>query len=70
MSDVDESKFDCTYVPEHLKEEVSNWRTLSFGERFELTHELSVAAWAKIGVVRDPTKPMGKTIRRVSCSRD
>jgi hypothetical protein len=26
--------------------------------------ELSEAAWARIGVVRDPTKPMDKTIRR------
>jgi hypothetical protein len=65
---VDESKFDYTYVPEHLKERVKNWRNLSFGERFELTHELSVAAWAKIGVVRDPSKPMDKTIRRVHLS--
>jgi hypothetical protein len=29
---------------------------------------LSEAAWAKIGVVRDPSKPMDKTIRRVSRS--
>jgi hypothetical protein len=65
---VDESKFDYTYVPEHLKERVKNWRNLSFGDRFELTHELSVAAWAKIGVVRDPSKPMDKTIRRVHLS--
>ena len=70
MSEVDESKFDYNHVPEHLKEKVSNWRNLSFGERFELTHELSEAAWAKIGVVRDPTKPMDKTIRRVERSRD
>lgn len=69
MSEVDESKFDYSYVPEHLKEKVSNWRNLSFGERFVLTHELSVAAWAKIGVVPDPTKPMDKTIRRVSRSQ-
>ena len=61
---VDESKFDYTYVPEHLKERVKNWRNLSFGERFELTHELSVAAWAKIGVVHDPSKPTDKTIRK------
>jgi hypothetical protein len=61
---VDESKFDYTYVPEHLKERVKNWRSLSFGERFELTHELSLAAWAKIGVVRDPSKPMDKSIRK------
>ena len=62
---VDESKFDYTYVPEHLKERVRNWRDLSFSERFNLTCELSQAAWAKIGVVRDPNKPMDKTIRRV-----
>jgi hypothetical protein len=67
---VDESKFDYTYVPEHLKERVKNWRNLSFGERFELTYELSVAAWTNIGVVRDPNKPMDKTIRRVSRSPD
>jgi hypothetical protein len=61
---VDESKFDYTYVPEHLKERVKNWRNLSVGERLELTHELSLAAWAKIGVVHDPSKPMDKTIRK------
>jgi hypothetical protein len=64
MSEVDESKFDYDYVPEHLKERVSKWRNLSFGEGFSLTYELSVAAWAKIGVVRDPRKPRDKTIRR------
>jgi len=37
----------------------------SVGERFELTQELSVAAWAKIGVVHDPSKPMDKTIRKI-----
>jgi hypothetical protein len=63
---VDESKFDCTYVPEHMKERVKNWRNLSVGERLELTHELGVAAWAKIGVVHDPNKPMDKTIRKVT----
>ncbi len=61
---VDESKFDRTYVPEHLKEKVSNWRNLSSAERFDLCSELSLAAWAKIGVVYDPSKPMDKTIRR------
>jgi hypothetical protein len=61
---VDESKFPYGYVPEHLKERVKNWRYLSFGERFELTDELSKAAWAKIGVVYDPSKPMDKTIRK------
>jgi hypothetical protein len=30
----------------------------------ELTSELSLAAWEKIGVVYDPTKPTDKTIRR------
>ena len=62
---VDESKFDYSYVPEHLKERVQNWRNLTFGERFELTHELSLAAWAKLGVVYDPDKPTDKTIRRI-----
>jgi len=33
-----------------------------------LTSELSVAAWAKIGVVRDPSKPMDKTIRKITRS--
>ncbi len=65
MSEIDESKFPYGYVPEHLKERVKNWRSLSIGGRLELTSELSLAAWAKIGVVRDPTKPMDKTIRRV-----
>jgi hypothetical protein len=64
MTDIDESKFDYTYVPEHLKERVANSRKLSMRERFDLCCELSEAAWAKIGVVRDPTKPMDKTIRR------
>ena len=68
MSEVDESKLDYTYVPDHLKERVKNWRSLTVGERIELTHELSVAAWANIGVVRDPSKPMDKTIRRVNRS--
>jgi hypothetical protein len=63
---VDESKFPYDYVPEHLKERVKNWRELTIGERLQLTCELSEAAWAKIGVVRDPSKPMDKTIRRVT----
>lgn len=63
--EVDESKFPYGYVPEHLKERVKNWRSLSYCERFNLTGELSEAAWAKIGVVRDPNKPMDKTIRRI-----
>ncbi len=69
MSDaieIDESKFDYKYVPEHLKERVKNWRSLTVGERLSLVSELNEAAWAKIGVVRDPTKPMDKTIRRVT----
>jgi len=54
---VDESKFDYNYVPEHLKERKKNWRTLSAAERMELTWELSLAAWEKLGVVYDPSKP-------------
>lgn len=62
---VDESKFDYNYVPEHLKEKVKNWRSLSVGERLSLSFELSEAGWANLGVVRDPSKPMDKTIRRI-----
>jgi hypothetical protein len=62
---MDESYFDYNYVPEHLKEKVRNCGSLSVGERLSLTHELMVAGWAKIGVVRDPTKPMDKTIGRI-----
>jgi hypothetical protein len=65
---VDESKFPYGYVPEHLKEMVKDWRNLSFGERFELTSELSLAAWAKIGVVHDQSKPTDKTIRKITRS--
>jgi hypothetical protein len=65
---VDETNFDRSCVPQHLTERVHNWRKLTAGERFSLTCELSEAAWAKIGVVRDPSKPMDKTIRRVSRS--
>ncbi|MGD0902649.1 MAG: hypothetical protein ABR924_06865 [Terracidiphilus sp.] len=65
---MDESDFDYTYVPEHLAEKVRNWRSLSVSERLILTSELSQAAWAKIGVVHDPSKPMDKTIRRVHSS--
>lgn len=61
---IDESKFPYGYVPDHLKARVKSWRTLTVGERMDLTCELSEAAWAKIGVVRDPSKPMDKTIRR------
>ena len=67
---MDETNFDRTYVPQHLAEKVNKWRDLSFCERFNLTSELSVAAWAKIGVVRDPNKPMDKTIRRVAKTQD
>jgi hypothetical protein len=62
---LDESKLDYTYVPDHLKERVKNRRSLTVGERMELTHELSLAAWAKIGVVHDPSKPMDRTLLRV-----
>jgi hypothetical protein len=64
----DESKFPYGYVPEPLKERVKNCQGLAIGERLELTWELSEAAWAKIGVVRDPNKPMDKTILRVTRS--
>ena len=66
MTEVDESQFPYGYVPEHLAERVRNWRSLSVGERLILVSELSEAAWAKIGVVRDPNKPMDKTIRKVT----
>ena len=62
---MDEMKFDYTYVPEHLQERVRNCENLSSSERFNLIAELSEAAWAKIGVVRKPNKPMDKAIRRV-----
>jgi hypothetical protein len=61
---MDETNLDRTYVPQHLAEKVSNWRNLSLSERFNLTSELSLAAWVKIGFVRDPGRPMDKTIRR------
>lgn len=64
MNEVDESKFPYGYVPEHLKERVKNWRSLTVGGRMTLTSELSLAAWEKIGVVYDPTKPRDTTIRR------
>jgi hypothetical protein len=66
---IDESKFPYGYVPDHLKERVKNWRELSIGERLGLSFELSEAAWAKVGVVRDPNKPMDKTIRRIARPR-
>jgi len=61
---VDESKFDYNYVPEHLKERKKNWRSLSAAERMGLITELSLAAWEKLGVFYDPSKPTDKTIRR------
>jgi hypothetical protein len=70
MSKVDESKFPYGYVPDHLKERVKNCQNLSVGERLSLSFELSEAGWAKIGVVRDPSKPMDKTIRRVDRPRE
>jgi hypothetical protein len=57
-------------VPERLKERVKNWRGLTVGERLVLVSEMSEAAWAKIGVVRDPTKPMDKTIRKFRRKED
>jgi len=67
---MDESKFDYNYVPEHLAEKVRNWSALSVGERLTLVDELRVAAWEKIGVVRDPNKPMDKTILRAMRSQN
>jgi hypothetical protein len=62
---MDETKFDRTHVPQRLVEKVRNWRNLSVGERFNLTCELSEAAWTEIGIVHDQSKPTDKTIRRV-----
>lgn len=67
---MDESDFDYNYVPEQLADRVCNWKNLSIGERLILTNEMSIAAWAKIGFVRDPSKPMDKTLRRVTRSHD
>ena len=64
----DESKFDYEYVPEHLKERAADWSGLSFGEGLELAHELSIAAWERLGVIYDPDRPMDKTIRRLDRS--
>jgi len=69
-SEIDESKFDYNYVPPHLVERVKNCRNLSVAERLELTRELSLAAWEKLGVVHDPSKPMDKTIRRLKRNGD
>jgi hypothetical protein len=66
---VDESKFDYNYVPEHLKERKKNWRSLSAAERMGLITELSLAAWEKLGVVYDPSKPAHRTIRRLERKR-
>ncbi len=62
---VDESEFDYNYVPEHLREMVENCRDLSFSERLDLACALSEAGWARLGVVRDPSKAMDRTIRRI-----
>jgi hypothetical protein len=62
--DVDESKFPYGYVPEHLKEKVKNWRSLSLPERMGLVSALSLAGWEKIGVVYDPNRPRSKALRR------
>lgn len=64
--DIDESNFPYGYVPPHLTERVKNWRSLSVDDRLALVSELSRAAWEKIGVVHDPSKPMDKTIRRLA----
>jgi hypothetical protein len=55
-------------VPEDLKEKVKNHQSLSMQQRFDLIAELSEAAWAKIGIVRDPNTPMDKRIRRIERS--
>jgi hypothetical protein len=67
---LDETDFDRNYIPEYLAEKVRNRRNLSAGERLVLTNKLSVAAWAKIGVVRDSKVPRDKATRRVSLSHD
>jgi hypothetical protein len=67
---VDESKFDRHYVPDHLKERVANWRGLSVPEKMELVSELSLAAWAKIGVYYDPNRPSNRQIRRMRWNED
>ena len=41
MSEIDESKFPYGYVPEHLKERVKNWRSLTVGERLSLSFEFN-----------------------------
>jgi len=56
---VNEAEFDYTYVPEHLAEKIRDWSDLSIGQRLTLVDEMRAAAWAKIGVVRDPNKPTG-----------
>lgn len=60
-----EGDFDRTRVPDHLKDRVRNWRELSVEQRLALVSELSEAEWARIGFIRDPDKPIDKTIRRV-----
>lgn len=68
-SEIDETKFDYNYVPPHLEGRVKDCRNLSIGERLELTLELNLAAWKKLGLVYDPDKPMDKTIRRITRPR-
>ena len=63
---MDEKDFDRSRIPDHLKDKVRNWSKLSVGERLTLSLELSEAEWARIGHMRDPNKPMDKTIRRIS----
>jgi len=65
VAEIDESKFDYNYAPEHLKERVENCASLSAAERMRLITDLSLAAWEKLGVVYDPSKPMDKTIQRL-----
>jgi hypothetical protein len=68
---MDNANFDRKDLPQDLAEKVRNWRNLSASERFSLTCALSEAAWAKIGVVRDPNKPTDRAIRRVGrCEND
>lgn len=67
---VNEAEFDYTYVPEHVAEKIRDWSDLSIGQRLTLVDEMRAAAWAKLGVVRDPNEPMDKTLRRVVRSQE
>jgi hypothetical protein len=69
MSEVDDSKFPHGYVPEHLKKRVKIHKNLPSIEPFNLIAEMSEAPWTKIGVVRNPSERMDKTIRRVELKR-